>query len=66
MKDAFFMDRENQYHLIKDGKYFIIKAHKGKPNISLVSSNQAKKLIISSKTCMFFFSYERISWAMKQ
>jgi hypothetical protein len=45
MRDAIFMRRENQYRLIKDGKSFIINAHKGKSRISLVSTNQAKKLI---------------------
>jgi hypothetical protein len=42
MRDVIFMRRENQYHLIKDGKSFIINAHKGKSKISLVSANQAK------------------------
>jgi hypothetical protein len=45
MRDAIFTRRENQYCLIKDEKYFIINAHKGKSKISLVSANQAKKLI---------------------
>ena len=45
MRDEIFIRRKNQYCLIKDGKYFIINAHKGKSNISLVSTNQAKKLI---------------------
>jgi hypothetical protein len=31
--------------LIKDGKSFIINAHKGKSKISLVTANQAIKLI---------------------
>jgi hypothetical protein len=35
--------------LIKDGDSFIINADKGKLKISLVSANQAKKLITSSK-----------------
>lgn len=50
MRDAIFMRRVNQYRFIKDGKSFIINAHKGKSKISLVSANQAKKLISSSKT----------------
>jgi hypothetical protein len=33
MRDAIFMRRESHYHLIKDGNYFIINAHKGKSNI---------------------------------
>jgi hypothetical protein len=58
MRDAIFMQRENQYHLIKDGKSYIINAHKGKSNISLVSANQAKKLISSSKKYVFLFLRE--------
>jgi hypothetical protein len=50
MRDAIFMSRTNQGPFIKDGKSFIINAHKGKSKISLVSANQAKKLIgFSSK-----------------
>jgi len=55
MRDAIFMQRANHYSLIKDGKAYIINAHKGKSNILLVSVNQAKKLISSSKKCVFLF-----------
>jgi hypothetical protein len=55
MRDAIFMRREKQYRLIKDGNFFIINAHKGKLKTSLVSANQAKKLISSSKKCVFLF-----------
>jgi hypothetical protein len=55
MRDVIFMRRENQYHLIKDGKSFIINVHKGKSKISLVSANQAKKLISSSRKFVFLF-----------
>jgi hypothetical protein len=58
MVDVIFMQRENQYHLIKDGKYFIINAHKVKSNISPVSANQAKKLISTSKKYVFLFLRE--------
>jgi hypothetical protein len=44
-RDVIFMRRENQYCLMKDGKSFIINVHKSKSRISLVSANQAKKLI---------------------
>lgn len=47
--DAVFMRRANQHHIIKYGKTTNINAHKGKSNISLVSANQAKKLINSCK-----------------
>jgi hypothetical protein len=49
MRDEVFMQRENQFFFIKDGKYFIINEHKGKSNISLVIAKQAQKLISSSK-----------------
>ena len=58
MRDAIFMLRHNQYYLIKDGKYLIINGHKGKLNISLVSANQAKNLISSSKKYVFLFLRE--------
>jgi hypothetical protein len=49
MRDGIFMRRENYYRLIKHVKYFIINAHKGKSNISLLSANHAKFLISSCK-----------------
>jgi hypothetical protein len=52
------MRRENQYPLLKDGKSFIINAHKGKSKISLVSANQAKKLISSSRKFVLLFLKE--------
>jgi hypothetical protein len=55
IRDVIFIGRENQYHLIKDGKYFIINAFKRKSNISLVSANQAKKLIVLSKNFLLLF-----------
>jgi hypothetical protein len=58
MRDAIFMWRANQYQLIKDGKSYIINTHKGKSNISLVSANQAKKLISSSKKYVLLFLRE--------
>ena len=58
MRDETFMMRENQYFLIKDGKLFIINAHKGKLKISLACSKQAKKLISASKKYVLFFLWE--------
>jgi hypothetical protein len=58
MRDVIFMRRENQYPLLKDGKSFIINAHKGKSKISLVSANQAKKLISSSRKFVLLFLKE--------
>jgi hypothetical protein len=48
--------RENQYHLVKDGKSFIISVYKGKSKISLVSANQGKKLITSCRKFVLLFS----------
>jgi hypothetical protein len=36
---AILMQRDNEYCLIKYGKSYIINAHKGKSNISLISDN---------------------------
>jgi hypothetical protein len=58
MRDTIFMQTSNRYRIIKDGKSYIIKVHKGKSNISLVSSNQAKKLITSSKKYFLLFLRE--------
>jgi hypothetical protein len=49
MMDTIFMRRENQYFIVKDGKYFIINSHKENSNISLVTAHQAKRLILSRK-----------------
>jgi hypothetical protein len=58
MRDAIFMQRDNQYRLIKDENSYTINVHKGKSNISLVSANKAKKLIISSKKYVFILLRE--------
>ena len=55
MRDAIFMRRDNQYCLIKDQKFVIINTHKGKSNISLISANEAKNLISSSRKFILFF-----------
>jgi len=55
MRDGIFMRRENQYRMIKDKKYFIINAHKGKSKIYVVSSNQDTKLIVSSRNFLLLF-----------
>nr|KUM50546.1 hypothetical protein ABT39_MTgene390 [Picea glauca]QHR92201.1 hypothetical protein Q903MT_gene6238 [Picea sitchensis] len=53
MRDAIFMRTKNQYCL--DEKSFIINSRKGKSKISLVSSNQSNKMIISSRKFVLFF-----------
>jgi len=55
-RDAIFMRRSKQYHLIRDGKNLIINVDKGKSKKkSLVSSNQAKKWINSSRKFVSLF-----------
>jgi len=58
MRDEIFMRRSNPYWLIKDETYFIINVHKSKSKISLVSVNQAKKLISSKKKYVLLFLRE--------
>jgi hypothetical protein len=58
MMDVIFIQRDNQYFLIKDGKSHIINTQKGKSNISLVSANKDKKLFISSEKYVFLFLRE--------
>ena len=53
-RDVIFKRRENIYFLIKEGGYFIINAHIGKLKIYLVSPNQVKKLINSSRKLVLF------------
>jgi hypothetical protein len=55
MRDVIFMRKENQYLCTKDGKSFIINEHKDKYMISLVSANQPKKLISTSRKFVFLF-----------
>jgi hypothetical protein len=61
MRDAIFMQRAGQYRLIKDEKFFIINVDKGKSKLSLVSANQDKKLISSSKNYVLLFLRENES-----
>jgi hypothetical protein len=58
IRDAIFMWRAKKYQLIKDGKYYIINAHKCKSKSSLVSVNQTKKLISSSRKYVLLFLRE--------
>jgi hypothetical protein len=55
MRDVIFMRRANKYCLLKEDKSFIINARKGKLKFSLVSANQAKKLISSARNMFYFF-----------
>ena len=47
-KDIFYREN-NRYRLTKDGIEYIIRAHRMKTNLSLVSTNQMKRLVNASK-----------------
>lgn len=53
-RDAVFYRREHKYHLKKEGIEFIVRAHKFKPNLDLIVTNQVKYLISSSKYVIMF------------
>jgi hypothetical protein len=38
--DVAFYRRENNYHLVKSGKAYLVKAHKGRENTYLLSTKQ--------------------------
>jgi hypothetical protein len=58
MRDVIFTRRENYHCLIKDENSFMINAQKGKSMISLVSDNQAKKWMSSSRKFVLLFLRE--------
>ena len=51
-RKAIFYRHENKYHLFKDGKEFIVRAHHKKTNIALANVGQVKRLVNSSKNCV--------------
>ena len=51
-RKAIFYHHEKKYHLFKDGKEFIVRAHRKKTNIALVNARQVKRLVNSSKNCV--------------
>eukprot|EP00253_Pinus_taeda_P010474 PITA_10474 len=48
-RKAIFHRHEKKYHLFKDGKEFIVRAHRKKTNIAMVNAGQVKRLVNSSK-----------------
>ena len=48
-RKVIFHHHENKYHLLKDGKEYIIRAHHKKTNIAMVNAGQVKRLVNSSK-----------------
>ena len=47
-RKAIFHHHENKYHLFKDGKEYIVRAHKKKLESSLVHAGQLKRLVNAS------------------
>ena len=52
-RKAIFYGEDNRYQLTKDGIDYIVRAHRMKTNISLVSANQMKRLIIQVELCSY-------------
>ena len=48
-RKAIFHRHENKYHLFKDGKEYIVRAHRKKTNIAMVNAGHVKRLVNSSK-----------------
>lgn len=46
---AIFYRHENKYHIFKDGIEYIVRAHRKKMNLSLVSVGQMKRHVNASK-----------------
>ena len=46
---AVFYREHNKYHLFKDGVEYIVRAHKTKTNLVIVSAGQIKRLVNASK-----------------
>ena len=44
-KKSIFHFHENKYHLFKDGKEYIVRAHRKKTNIAMVNVGQVKRLV---------------------
>eukprot|EP00253_Pinus_taeda_P017387 PITA_17387 len=53
-RKAIFHHHENKYHLFKDGKEFIVRAHRKKRNIAMVNAGQVKRLVNSSNNFVLF------------
>ena len=46
---AVFYREKNKYHLFKDGVEYIVREHKTKTNLAIVSAGQMKRLVNASK-----------------
>jgi hypothetical protein len=48
-RKAIFYPKDNNYHLTKDGKEYIVRAHQKRLNLSLINSGQMKRIVNISK-----------------
>jgi hypothetical protein len=48
-RKAVFYREQNKYHLFKDDVEYIVRAHKTKTNLAIVSAGQMKRLVNASK-----------------
>ena len=59
-RKAIFHLHENKYHIFKDGKEFIVRAHRKKTNIAMVNAGQVKRLVNSSKSFVLLMVKPRL------
>ena len=52
-RKAIFHLHENKYHLFKDGKEFIVRAHQKKLESPLVNAGKFKRLVNASQNLIF-------------
>jgi hypothetical protein len=51
-RKAIFYMEENKYHLKKDGIEYIVRSHREKTNLSLVTTGKMKSILNSNKNCV--------------
>jgi hypothetical protein len=58
VRDAIFRRRENQYGLVKDGKYYAINSQQDKAKLSLINAHQERRIMGSTKKFVLLFLRE--------
>lgn len=58
-QDVIFHRKDNNYHLVKDGIKYIVRAHRIKTSLDLTNVSQMKILINSSKKYVLMFVKEQ-------
>ncbi len=63
-----FYRGKNKYHLFKDGREYIVRAHKTRTNLAIVSAGQMKRVVNASKSFVLMMVKvkhdEMQSWAL--